>query len=104
MNLYLVHCGYYNHEVGAGIYESHTNFFVVADDFQSARLKAKQNETFQRLNMHIDGIEHIQAVEGHAVRLENQPELNDRTVIERFRHRDLAKVAKVDKSKPPVIQ
>lgn len=104
MNLYLVHCGYYNNEAGNGIYESHTNFFVVADDFQGARQKVKQKDVFQKLKMHVDGIEHIQAIDGYALRLENQPELNERSVIERFRHRDLAKSPATNKNKPPVIQ
>jgi len=39
--LFLIHLGYYD-DIGSGIYESHTNFFMVASDFDNAKEKAKQ--------------------------------------------------------------
>ena len=39
MKLYMVHVGYYDLENGEGIYESHKNFFVAAQDAKEAKAK-----------------------------------------------------------------
>jgi len=40
MQLYLVHCGFYDVELCDGLYESHVNFFVAAKSFEDARVQA----------------------------------------------------------------
>lgn len=90
MKLYLVHCGFYDNEICDGIYESHVNFFVSAESFEDARLKAKQLPEFKSKRMHVDGLQEIQSVNGYRVQLEQDLALNDQTQIVNFKHRDLA--------------
>ncbi len=68
MKLYLAHCGYYDN-TGYGIYESHTNFFVVAEDEKKAKAKAKNLPAFIDKKMHIDGLQEIDVVDGYQVQL-----------------------------------
>jgi hypothetical protein len=91
MKLYLIHCGFYDQEMSDGIYESHVNFFVVADSFENARSKAKDIPEFKAKKMHVDGIQEIQAVEGHRITLEKEHSLGDESIVISYRHRDLAK-------------
>jgi hypothetical protein len=88
--LFLVHCGYYDAEVGDGIYESHTNVFVVAKDWSEARSKAKALEIFQNKRMHVDGLQEIEAVSGFRVQLEEDASLKGSSVLNNVKHRDLA--------------
>ena len=99
MNLYLIHCGFYDADLCDGIFESHVNFFVAAENFEDARLKAKLLSEFKTKRMHIDGIQEIQAVSGFKINLEYNPLLKDQTHIVNFKHRDLAPkpTAEVDK-------
>ena len=39
MKLFMVHVGFYDDEVGEGIYESHINIFVAAGNPKSAKKK-----------------------------------------------------------------
>ena len=70
MKLYMVHVGFYDAEVGEGIYESHINFFVAASNAKSAKKKTFNLEQFKNKKMHIDGIKEISDVEGYKVILE----------------------------------
>jgi len=90
MNLYLVHCGFYDEDVCDGLYESHTNFFVVAESFEAARVKTKTLTEFKAKRMHIDGLQEIRAVDGYRVKLLADFELGAQTHIVNFKHRDLA--------------
>ena len=69
MNLYLVHAGFYDEDVSSGFYESHTNYFVVADSVKSAKLKARSIKEYQDKKMHIDGIMEINEVDGYNISL-----------------------------------
>ncbi len=43
MNLYLIHTGYYDKNIGDGFYEQHTNIFVVAKSpFEAERACKKK--------------------------------------------------------------
>ncbi len=42
MKLFLVHAGFYDENVSGGFYESHTNYFIVADGVKEAKKKAKE--------------------------------------------------------------
>lgn len=89
--LYLVHCGFYDLTLADGIYESHTNFFVVADSFEDARLRAKDQPGFKERKMHVDGVQEINAACGHKIMLERDGSLNENeSLIISSRHRDLA--------------
>lgn len=90
MKLYLVHCGFYDTEISDGLYESHTNFFISAESFEDARAKVKLVPEFQNKRMHVDGLQEIQAVNGFRVHLERDPNLDNKTQILNFKHRDLA--------------
>lgn len=91
MKLYLVHCGFYDMDLSDGIYESHVNYFVAAGSFEEARAKAKEIPEFKSKRMHVDGVQQIDAVFGHRVRLERDEKLAENaSEILSHRHRDLA--------------
>lgn len=90
MNLYLVHCGFYDASVCDGLYESHVNFFVVAESFEDARIKAKAIPEFLSKKMHVDGLQEIKMVSGYKVQLEADVLRMSQTEIINFKHRDLA--------------
>ena len=76
MKLFMVHVGFYDAEVGEGIYESHMNFFVAASNAKSAKKKTFNLEQFKNKKMHIDGIKEISDVEGYKVILEKSSDKN----------------------------
>lgn len=90
MKLYLVHCGFYDAEVGDGVFKFHSNFLVVAEDFDSARIKAKALAEYQRKKMHIDGLQAIDAVEGYRILPQLDVALSGQTVVKSHRHRELS--------------
>ena len=92
MNLYLVHCGFYDPEICEGIFEFHTNFFVVAQDFENARLNVKNIPEFKLKRMHIDGVQQITAVLGYRVILLEVAELNGKSVVKNHNFRELAQL------------
>ena len=74
LNLYLVHCGFYDQTLAAegshNIFEGHHNFYVVARDAADAKAKVKTKELFKQKKMHVDGMHQIEVVDGYRVRLE----------------------------------
>lgn len=90
MRLYLVHCGFYDLEISDGLYESHINMFVVAKNFEEAKLKAKSKPVFKNRRMHVDGLQEIVAVEGFRLSLYPDETLDFGDVLVSNRHRDLA--------------
>ena len=76
----MVHVGFYDAEVGEGIYESHINFFIAASNAKSAKKKAFNMEQFKAKKMHIDGIKEISDVEGYKVVLEKSSTKNQSKV------------------------
>lgn len=90
MNLYLVHCGFYDPEICDGIYESHVNFFVVAESFEEARKKVKEISSVRNKKMHVDGVQQIDAVDGYRICLEPEGDLQGASRLISQRHRDLA--------------
>ena len=80
MKLFLVHVGFYDENVSGGFYESHTNYFIVADDVKEAKKKAKEIPEYKEKKMHIDGIREIDTVDDYKVVLEkneNQTQNSD---------------------------
>ena len=76
MKLFMVHVGFYDEEMGEGLYESHINFFIAASNAKSAKKKAFNMEQFKVKKMHIDGIKEILDVEGYRVVLEKTSHTN----------------------------
>ena len=70
MRLFLVHAGFYDGNVSGGFYESHTNYFVVAQDVKDAKSKAKEIPEYKDKKMHIDGIKEIDVVDGYKIILQ----------------------------------
>ena len=69
MKLYLVHTGYYDKSFGDGLYEQHTNIFIVAETPYDAREKVKIHQDFIDKKMHIDGIKEIENIEGYDIKV-----------------------------------
>ena len=69
MKLYLVHTGYYNPKIMGGLYEQHTNYFVVAKNLKDSIKKARQNSAFKKNKMHIDGIQELNVIDGYRIKL-----------------------------------
>lgn len=68
MKLYMTHCGFYDKSFLEGIFEQHVNLFVIAQNFEEAKLNAKNLDVVKEKNMHIDGILEINAVSGYNIR------------------------------------
>lgn len=90
MKLYLIHCGFYDTDLCDGIYEGHVNFFVAAEDFDRARVRAKEIPEFKAKKMHVDGVQEVAVVGGYQIKLEQSAEHQGRTIVVSSRHRDLA--------------
>ncbi len=86
MQLYLIHCGFYDEEISNGIYEFHVNLPVVAENVELAKAKVRQNPIFKSKKMHIDGIEELEKVDGFDVQVSKQ--LGSETKILSHLHRD----------------
>lgn len=68
MKLFIVHAGFYDHEIG--IYELHTNFLVAAENVQDVKSKVKEKDIFKNKKMHIDAIQEIDVIDGYQVLLQ----------------------------------
>lgn len=90
MKLFQVHCGFYDTEICEGAYEGHVNYFVCAQTFEEARLKAKDLPEFKAKRMHVDGIQEIVAVDGCTVTVTPDPALEGKTVLLKNKQRELA--------------
>ena len=66
----MIHVGFYDPSVGEGIYESHMNFFVAAQDAKDAKTKTLEISEYKDKKMHIDGIKEISNVDGYKIILE----------------------------------
>ncbi len=76
MKLFMVHVGFYDDEVGEGIYESHINIFVAAGNPKSAKQKIMSMDKFRDKKMHIDGIKEINNIDDYEVHLIKNPKQN----------------------------
>ena len=89
MNLYLIHCGFYDTDICDGIYESHVNLFTVAEDVDAAKKRIRLNEIFKQKKMHIDGIQEVLAVEGYRISVIEDQTLRGKSQVISNLHRDL---------------
>jgi hypothetical protein len=90
MKLFLIHCGYYDEGLFNGAFESHVNFFLIADSVEAAKAKAKLNEAFKEKRMHIDGIQEISMVDGYEIALKKSIEDHEKSVVTSHLYRGLA--------------
>lgn len=93
--LYIVHVGYYDAETNYNVYESHTNFFVAATSPQEAKKIVKAMPIYEAKKMHTDGVQEIQAVSGHHVRLEEDAALVGATQVRSYSYNDLNPAAPI---------
>jgi len=90
MNLYYIHCGFYDHEISEGIYEFHINIPIVAISIEEAKSQVRCNSIFKKKRMHIDGIQEIKVVDGYRLDLVADECFNQhQTIVENHLHRDL---------------
>ena len=80
MKLFLIHVGFYDPEIIKGLYEQHSNYFVVAEDIREAQKKARQNPIYKRKKMHIDGIQELNVVDGFRITLVPEKTENDAVI------------------------
>lgn len=83
MKLFLVHCGFTDPELGSGIFESHIDVFVAAEDFTEAKSKAKVLPEFKTKKMHVDGVLQLEAATGFRVVLAEDAALEGATLVHR---------------------
>lgn len=89
MNLYFIHCGYYDEEISEGIYEFHVNIPVAAETLEEAKRKVRLEPSFAKKKMHIDGIQEVKTVSGYRIDLILDTHRDERTQITNHLHRDL---------------
>lgn len=78
----MMHVGYYDKNIGDGIYEVHLNYFVAALNPKDAKFKTHSFVEFQEKSMHIDGIKEISFVDGYEVVLKESSEVHDGEIIQ----------------------
>ena len=88
MNLYMVHVGYYDKNIGDGIYEILLNYFVAAASVKDAKKKTKSLEKFKKKPMNIDGIKEISNVGGNKVTLKESPEFDEGVIFNNDKLKD----------------
>ena len=69
MKLFLIHTGFYDPEIMEGLFEQHTNYFVVAETVNLAKKKAKKNSLYKKKKMHIDSIQELTVIDGYYIKL-----------------------------------
>lgn len=71
MKLYLVHVGWYDPKPHGGplggVFESHSNHFVIATSPQEAKAKTKAQPWYKERGCHTDGVQEIEMVDGFAI-------------------------------------
>ncbi|AUR52017.1 DUF1543 domain-containing protein [Aquella oligotrophica] len=68
MKLFIIHVGYYDYDIG--MYELHSQFLVASDTAAAAKAKVMAKDVFKAKQMHIDGIQEINQVEGYSLSLQ----------------------------------
>ncbi len=81
MKLFMVHVGFYDPSIGDGIYETHLNYFIAAENAKDAKTKTHELAQFKEKSMHIDGIKEISNVQGYDVILRENANSDTGVVI-----------------------
>jgi hypothetical protein len=69
MNLFIIHCGYYDTEISDGVFEFHINIPIAAENEEEAKEKVRSHPSFVRKQMHVDGIQKIKNASGYRIDL-----------------------------------
>ena len=77
MKLFLIHVGFYDPDIMEGLYEQHSNYFVVAENIKEAKNKAQKKPIFKKKKMHIDGIQELNIIDGFRIELVSAESNND---------------------------
>ena len=77
MKLFLIHVGFYDPDINEGLYEQHSNYFVVADNINEAKNKARQKRIYKKKKMHIDSIQELNIIDGFRIELISDKSEND---------------------------
>ena len=77
MKLFLIHVGFYDPDIMEGLYEQHSNYFVVAKNIKEAKNKARKKPIFKKKKMHIDGIQKLNIIDGFRIELVSEESNND---------------------------
>ena len=80
MKLFLIHLGFYDPEIMEGLYEQHSNYFVVAQNIKEAKKRAKLKPIYKRKKMHIDGIQELNVMDGFRITLVPEKTENDAVI------------------------
>jgi len=80
MKLYIAHVGFYDDVIG--MYELHSNIFVVAEDIQTAKEKVKKNDIFISKKMHIDAIQELHNIDGYEIRVVKNDCVSDNQIFD----------------------
>lgn len=71
MKLFIIHVGYYEYELG--MYEHHTEFLIAAETASEAKKIVINKSIYKSKNMHIDGIQEVNQVDGFSITLVIKP-------------------------------
>ncbi len=63
-----------------GLYEKHTNYFVIAESVAFAKKKAIEIPEYQKNKMHIDGIQELNVIEEYGIKLVKDNLKNDMVI------------------------
>ena len=77
MKLFLIHVGFYDPDINEGLYEQHSNYFVVADNINEAKNKARKKPIYKKKKMHIDSIQELNIIDGFRIKLVSDKSEND---------------------------
>lgn len=77
----MIHLGFYDDNSGGGAYECHTNIFMLASDFGDAKAKVKEMKMVKERKMHIDSMQMVEVVDGHAIIAQADASLSGQTII-----------------------
>ena len=77
MKLFLIDVGFYDPDIMEGLYEQHSNYFVVAENIKGAKHKAQKKPIFKKKKMHIDGIQELNIIDGFRIELVTEESNND---------------------------
>lgn len=80
MKLFLVHTGFTD-DIHGGVYEYHSNFFIVAKDASDAKAKVNLKSEFIQKKMHIDSIQELDMIDGYKVNMEAGTEGSKNTTV-----------------------
>jgi hypothetical protein len=93
--LYVVHVGFYDKEPNFGVYEAHTNFFVIASSPRAAKQAVKAKPVYKKKKMHTDGVQEIIAVDGCQIKFAKDAKLKGGNIVNSYSYNELNPAAPI---------